>query len=523
MDLLALRYVGFLRILLMRNGPYKPHTLQFHLALLRGEEIDDFQIKGVMHIFDLEGKDRHLTNIFNVFKNGDLKMFADQNIKIKEGDEDKVWVARRKKWYLNYMKSRFGGFITKEDSNSLRHLQDKACIAIYTSQKFSELHYDGTSFVKGVLEVLDTEETIEDDYEKFWWNPLDIYKFLKKHPTEKDKLGFFEDIPHREIGDDNAALLQKALPHKSVNTKFAEYLKRCGLRLSSTKSKNKPDSTSPGKPEDLEEEEENPSWDALHKKYFSKYKQKTGAVRDRFVSNLINVALSGFVTKKEKPVLKKEKKGKKVWLISDNYESSSDIRFSENIEDNIKRHFRDFSKSRFFSEQKTVIEHEKMKEKEKNIEKETETEPNQSSKSTFDAKDPEMAKMIMSVMQQMNPYGLQMNSANNTTHPFRQHHHPQNETSFPLMPNIQNEFDHPSVYAQRIAQNHDNASRSNKGSTLQVREALKRQRNDSDEESVQESKNKKKKQEKEIKQVNTSASDSDYNEEKGNSSESTED
>ena len=56
MDILALCYVGFLRILLMRNGPYNSHTLQFHLVLIRGEEFNDFEIKGKMHLFDLEGK-----------------------------------------------------------------------------------------------------------------------------------------------------------------------------------------------------------------------------------------------------------------------------------------------------------------------------------------------------------------------------------------------------------------------------------------------------------------------------------
>lgn len=496
MDLLALRYVGFLRILLMRNGPYNPHTLQFHLALIRGEEINDFEIKGKMHIFDLEGKTRHLTSIFNVFRDGDLKMFADRKLTIEIGNEHKAWMARRKKWYIDYMQSRFGRFITAESYATFERFSDGDYIPFHNTQKFTDLFYDGTSFVDSVLDFILQDPTYKnlindhDDKEWFWWNPLDIYRFLKRCPTEKDELAFFSDIPAREIGEDNEELLVKSLPHQSVNIEFAQFLKRFGESLytttTETKNKSKPDSSSPGRAEDLEEEQEDHTWDELHKKYFSRYKNKTEANRDRFVSNLINVALSGFVTKKEKPTLKKQS-GKKVWMTNENFESSSDIQFSENIEDNIKRHFKDFSKSTFFKNQEKLNVSEKIKENEKKIEKT----PTESSKNPFDPENPEMARMIMSVVQKMPQYAL--NSASVAPHHFRHHHHPPNAPDYPYIYH-ELDLDHPSVFSQtNIAQNLDNISSKTKSATLQLKKTLaKRPRTNSDDQNIQQTQKKKK-------------------------------
>lgn len=431
MDLFAIRYMSYLTIVLMKNGTSN-HTLKFQSALLRGTKIESFTIPGEMSIFDFEGKETELTRVFDVFRHGALDMFSDkdyrkEDLDFPKGKEDRAWMARRKIWYLEYMESRYGNFITKETVENFKNIHEFSNIQFTKNQRFSKFSYDATAFIDGVF--LYAFNGLLEARERNWFYPLNICQFLKTLPPKKNDMHFFAEIvPEGSLGDENQKKLEKALPLKKVNVEFADYIGRLADWICQREPKQKkPDnpSSTQNEEEDDEEEEKN-SWDYLHKYYLAKYQKSKH--KKKLVSNLINIVISGFVKKKDKPTLKGTAK-KKSWSIEGDFAKSSEIIFSDTVQENIKKHVKEFSNanSTFFSGQEVDIEIENDK-KEENPKKQKaskkenkmskqKSSPNDSdsqkkqseknkdpSQTKYDPNDPGFQMMMMSFLQNYNRF-----------------------------------------------------------------------------------------------------------------------
>ena len=368
----------------MRNGPRRPHTQQYHLALLRGESITDFIINPTMHIFDFEGKSRHLTNIYNIFRHADLDMIKDEEDTQNLGKE--AYMCRRKKMYLYYMKERFGNLITKEKLSDFEDKSDKSSVQFGENGKFTRLNYDGKTFIETVLDHM-----MDKDREECWYNPVNITKFLRRTPDfsspEYKELEFFEHIQDYDISSEAEDYFKnQLLINKKVNVDFAEYLQTYSEKIASLKDKPSPKTNNVKKEtkdktkenatdstDDSDQDEEDTegqdlnistkekqqeiqpivSWDTLHKEMFQTYKKLNKAAQDKWVSNCINVAISAFVKGGRKPKWRKNRKSK-TWINEGNLRASGDCDFTDRKIEELRFYFEDYSNQSYFKKQDTL-------------------------------------------------------------------------------------------------------------------------------------------------------------------------